>query len=78
MRPVEEVGYEARLSKLRGGLRAGSSVLTEPAFSLWCGSDNLNDERLASSHQYCVKDIDFKVGLRRHADRKLFVGGIKS
>lgn len=43
---------------------------------LWCGSDNLTDEWLASHQECLAEDIDLETRTRRHAgqNRRSFVG----
>lgn len=59
--------YEAKWSELIRVLYEEYLVPTEPLLSLWCGSNNLSDDSLASNYEYWANDIDFEVFLCRQA-----------
>lgn len=66
-RSVEETAYEVYLNEIISRLRKEESVPPGPLLLLWSGSGGLGEEWIASNHEYCAKDIDFKVCHCQHA-----------
>lgn len=58
---LKEAGYAAKLRKVTGRLCEENLVLTDLLLSLWCGSNSLSDEQVASKHDNWTKDINLEV-----------------